>query len=168
MLLSFRHCTLRPLRAAICRVENCAVGTANPNGVTQGMNRQEISRRWDRNRLPLTVTHGREETPDCKCQKRMRHHNRAERQSRNSALPLARVRPHPLQLSYVTPRAFAFGADSNLLAAALPHFHVQALQLLVERAQRNFKVFRSLRLVPVAAFQAVGQDAALDLFHDVE
>ena len=56
----------------------------------------------------------------------------------------------------------------KLVATALLHFHVQPLDLLVQRRQRNLEVLRGLGLVPVAALQPVGDDAPLDLFHQVE
>ena len=56
----------------------------------------------------------------------------------------------------------------QLVAAALLHFDVEALDLLVERGEGDAEVLGGLGLVPVAAFQAIGDDAPLDLLHQVE
>src|SRR3984957_20500604 len=56
----------------------------------------------------------------------------------------------------------------DLITRPLLHLYVEPLDLLVQRRQRNFEVFGSLRLVPVTAFQAVRDDAAFNLFHHIE
>ena len=59
--------------------------------------------------------------------------------------------------------------ESSLVPeAAFLYLHIEPLDLLVQRAERNLEELGGLGLVPVAAFEAVGNDAALDLFHEVE
>ena len=56
----------------------------------------------------------------------------------------------------------------QLIAVALFDLDVEALDLLVQGGERDLEVLGGFGLVPVAALQAVGDDAALDLFHQVE
>ena len=55
-----------------------------------------------------------------------------------------------------------------LVAGALFDLYVEALDLLIESAEGDLEELGGFCLVPVAAFQAVGDDAAFDVFHDVE
>src|ERR1035438_721478 len=59
-------------------------------------------------------------------------------------------------------------AGPGSVPAALPNLDVQALDLLVQRGERDAELLRGLGLVAVAALQFVDDDAALDVFHDVE
>src|SRR5579859_6088163 len=52
--------------------------------------------------------------------------------------------------------------------APLLHFDAQPLDLLVQRGERHLEFFRRLGLVTFAFLQHVGDDAALDVFHDLE
>ena len=56
----------------------------------------------------------------------------------------------------------------QLVAGALFDFDVEALDLLVEGGEGDFEVLGCFGLVPVAALEPVRDDAALDLFHQVE
>ena len=46
--------------------------------------------------------------------------------------------------------------------------NAQPLDLLVQRGQRNLKLLRRFRLIPVRAFQHVANHAPLNLIHDLE
>src|SRR5580692_5000654 len=54
------------------------------------------------------------------------------------------------------------------VTAFFADFYVQALDLLVERAERDVELLGGVGLVPVAAFEFLNDDAALDVFEDVE
>jgi len=69
-----------------------------------------------------------------------------------------------LRVSYDTSKM----AIPSLFPAALLHFDAEAFDLLVQRRERDAEELRGLGLVPVAAFQSVGDDAALDLLHHVK
>src|ERR1700739_1474951 len=56
----------------------------------------------------------------------------------------------------------------SLFAAAFADFYVQALDLLVQRRERDVELLGGVSLVPVAALQFFYDDAALDVFEDVE
>src|ERR1700733_6377176 len=56
----------------------------------------------------------------------------------------------------------------SLVAYPLLDLYVEALDLLVQRGERNLEVFCGLSLIPVAALQPVGDDAPLNLFHQIE
>ena len=56
----------------------------------------------------------------------------------------------------------------KLVAGSLLDLYVEALDLLVESGERDPEVFGGFGLVPVAALETVGDDAALDLLHQVE
>src|SRR5580698_3376938 len=60
-----------------------------------------------------------------------------------------------------------FGGNA-LIAVALLDLDVEALDFLIERAERDLEVLGGFGLVPVAALQAVGDDAPLNLFHDIK
>jgi len=59
-------------------------------------------------------------------------------------------------------------SESALLTPALANFHVQALDLLIESGKRNVELFCRVRLIPVAALQLFYDDAALDIFKNIE
>lgn len=54
---------------------------------------------------------------------------------------------------------------AELVPSAFLDLDVQAFDLLVQRRQRNLEVLCRLRLVPVAAFEPVRDNASLNLFH---
>ena len=56
----------------------------------------------------------------------------------------------------------------DLVSGSLLDLDVESLDLLVEGGEGDSEVFGGFGLVPVAALEAVGDDAALDLFHEVE
>jgi hypothetical protein len=55
-----------------------------------------------------------------------------------------------------------------LVAGTFFYFDVEALDFLVESGERDLEVLGGFGLVPVAALKTVGDDAAFDLFHEVE
>ena len=57
---------------------------------------------------------------------------------------------------------------ATLPAAFLFYFDVQAADFLVQGGERHVEALGGFGLVPVAAFQHVGDDAALQVFHDFE
>ncbi len=56
----------------------------------------------------------------------------------------------------------------ELVAGAFFYFDVEALDLLVQSGQGDLEVLGGFCLVPVATFEAIRDNAALDLFHEVE
>jgi len=58
--------------------------------------------------------------------------------------------------------------DEGLIAGSFFDFDAQAFDLLVQGGEGDFEVFGGLGLVPVAAFEAIRDDAAFDLLHEVE
>ena len=57
---------------------------------------------------------------------------------------------------------------NSLSPALLLDLNIQAADFLVQRRKRDVKMLRGFRLVPVAAFQHVGDDAPLDVFDNFE
>jgi hypothetical protein len=53
-------------------------------------------------------------------------------------------------------------------AALFADLDVEALDLLVERGERDAELLGGVGLVPVAALELLDDDAALDVFEDVE
>ena len=60
------------------------------------------------------------------------------------------------------------GNEVRLVADALANFDVEALDLLVERGERDAELLGGVRLIPVAALEFFDDDAALDVFENVE
>src|SRR5271157_5468787 len=56
----------------------------------------------------------------------------------------------------------------SLLPSSFPNLDVQALDLLIQGGEGNVKLLGGVGLVPVAALQLFHDDAALDVFEDVE
>jgi hypothetical protein len=56
----------------------------------------------------------------------------------------------------------------DLLSAALADLDVEALDLLVEGGQRDVELLCGVGLIPIAALEFLDDDAALDVFEDVE
>ena len=52
--------------------------------------------------------------------------------------------------------------------AASARVDPQALDLLIERGERDLKLFGGLGLIPSRAFEHVADDAALDFIHDLK
>jgi len=57
---------------------------------------------------------------------------------------------------------------SFLVAGAFADLYVEALDLLIEGGEWDLEELGGFGLVPVGTLEAVGDDAALDLFHEVE
>jgi hypothetical protein len=55
-----------------------------------------------------------------------------------------------------------------LVAGAFADFDAEAFDFLVERGEGDAELLGGFGLVAVAAFELVDDDAALDVFHDVE
>ena len=57
---------------------------------------------------------------------------------------------------------------ARLISCTFFNFDIEALDLLVQRGERNLEVLRGLGLVPVTALETIGDDAPLNLFHQIE
>ena len=65
-------------------------------------------------------------------------------------------------------RSLGQSGAQGLIARTLFDFDIEAFNLLIEGGEGNLEVLGRFGLIPVAAFEAVGDDATLDLFHEVE
>src|SRR5271157_4518072 len=65
-------------------------------------------------------------------------------------------------------RQLAAGPPASLPPFVLLDLHVQPLDLLVERRERDAKAVGGFSLAPAAFFQHVADDAALAVFDDLE
>jgi len=63
---------------------------------------------------------------------------------------------------------FCHCGDRRSLTAFFADLDVEALDFLVEGAQRDVELLGGVGLVPVAALELFDDDAALDVFEDVE
>src|SRR5215510_6347818 len=60
------------------------------------------------------------------------------------------------------------GSEGFVATAAPANVDAQALDLLIERGQRDHEALRRFGLIPARALQHVDYDAALDLVHDLK
>src|ERR1700678_365458 len=62
----------------------------------------------------------------------------------------------------------SFNPVWSLVARPLLDLYIEALDLLVQCRQWNLEILRCFGLIPMASLQAIRDDTALDLFHQIK